>query len=230
MNESSDMQNGIVESTAKTIVDYNLDTAIDISELGLDSLLDESLFRDLPIVKIFYGVTKTSIAIREKHLLKKTLIFINQLNNNGISNKNYQEYKEKLKNNDKEILRELEHALIIIDRYIDTNKNVILANLYFNYIDKKINWKQFQELSIIVDNIFLEDLKELENIYNKQALTMNDIKDRISFRRLKVQNLVEDIESTLRASNGSIGFYYNENDYRITELGNLLFKYGLNNY
>ena len=128
MNESSDMQNGIVESTAKTIVDYNLDTAIDISELGLDSLLDESLFRDLPIVKIFYGVTKTSIAIREKHLLKKTLIFINQLNNNGISNKNYQEYKEKLKNNDKEILRELEHALIIIDRYIDTNKNVILAN------------------------------------------------------------------------------------------------------
>lgn len=230
MNESSDMQNGIVESTAKTIVDYNLDTAIDISELGLDSLVDESLFRDLPIVKIFYGVTKTSIAIREKHLLKKTLIFINQLNNNGISNKNYQEYKEKLKNNDKEILRELEHALIIIDRYIDTNKNVILANLYFNYIDKKINWKQFQELSIIVDNIFLEDLKELENIYNKQALTMNDIKDRISFRRLKVQNLVEDIENTLRASNGSIGFYYNENDYRITELGNLLFKYGLNNY
>ena len=108
------------------------------------------------------------------------------------------------------------------------NKNEILANLYFNYIDKKIDWEQFQELSIIVDNIFLSDLEELEKIYQKRAITMNDINNKISFRRLRVQNLVEDIESMLRMPNGSIGMYYNENDYQITLLGTLLYEYGLN--
>ncbi len=228
MDEIKNMETDIVQSTAKTIVDYNLDTAIDFAEIGIDSFLDESLFQDLPLVKAVYGIAKTGLAVREKYLLKKTLVFINQLNSNGVSNENYQEYKEKLKSNDKFILKELENALIIIDRYVDIKKSIILANLYFNYIDKKMDWEQFQELSIIIDNIFLADLNELEDIYSKQAITMNEIKNKISFRRLKVQNLVEDIDSILRMSNGRTGVFYNEKDYRITELGNMLFKYGLN--
>lgn len=229
MQEDTELKlSNIVESTANTIVNYNVDTAMDLSEIGIDSLLDDSIFKEIPIVKTIYGVAKTGFAIREKHMLKKTLVFINQLNNNGLSNEKYIEYKEKLKNKDEFAFKELEYALIIIDRYVELNKNIILANLYFNYIDKKIDWNQFQELSIIVDNIFLSDLEELEKIYQKRAITMNDINNKISFRRLRVQNLVEDIESMLRMPNGSIGMYYNENDYQITLLGTLLYEYGLN--
>lgn len=229
MQEDTELKSSnIVESTANTIVNYNVDTAMDLSEIGIDSLLDDSIFKEIPIVKTIYGVAKTGFAIREKHMLKKTLVFINQLNNNGLSNEKYIEYKEKLKNKDEFAFKELEYALIIIDRYVELNKNIILANLYFNYIDKKIDWNQFQELSIIVDNIFLSDLEELEKIYQKRAITMNDINNKISFRRLRVQNLVEDIESMLRMPNGSIGMYYNENDYQITLLGTLLYEYGLN--
>lgn len=229
MQEDTELKlSNIVESTANTIVNYSVDTAMDLSEIGIDSLLDDSIFKEIPIVKTIYGVAKTGFAIREKHMLKKTLIFINQLNNNGLSNEKYIEYKEKLKNKDEFAFKELEYALIIIDRYVELNKNIILANLYFNYIDKKIDWNQFQELSIIVDNIFLSDLEELEKIYQKRAITMNDINNKISFRRLRVQNLVEDIESMLRMPNGSIGMYYNENDYQITLLGSLLYEYGLN--
>lgn len=229
MQEDTELKSSnIVESTANTIVNYNVDTAMDLSEIGIDSLLDDSIFKEIPIVKTIYGVAKTGFAIREKHMLKKTLVFINQLNNNGLSNEKYIEYKEKLKNKDEFAFKELEYALIIIDRYVELNRNIILANLYFNYIDKKIDWNQFQELSIIVDNIFLSDLEELEKIYQKRAITMNDINNKISFRRLRVQNLVEDIESMLRMPNGSIGMYYNENDYQITLLGTLLYEYGLN--
>lgn len=229
MQEDTELKlRNIVESTANTIVNYNVDTAMDLSEIGIDSLLDDSIFKEIPIVKTIYGVAKTGFAIREKHMLKKTLVFINQLNNNGLLNEKYIEYKEKLKNKDEFAFKELEYVLIIIDRYVELNKNIILANLYFNYIDKKIDWNQFQELSIIVDNIFLSDLEELEKIYQKRAITMNDINNKISFRRLRVQNLVEDIESMLRMPNGSIGMYYNENDYQITLLGTLLYEYGLN--
>ena len=227
MNEEKYEIDNIVESTANTIVNYNLDTAIDFSEIGLDSLLDESILNEVPLIKTAYGIAKTGFAIREKHMLKKTMIFIDKLNKNGVSNQNYKEYKEKLKAKDGFLMRELEHVLIIVDRYIELNKNKILANLYFNYIDKQIDWKQFQELSIIVDNIFLSDLAELESIFMKKAITMNDINNKISFRRLKTQNLIEDIESMRRRANGSIGMYFNENDYQITLLGELLFKYGV---
>lgn len=220
--------NNIVESTAETIVNYNMDTMMDFSEIGIDSFLDDSIFRDVPLVKTVYGLTKTGFAIREKHMLKKTLAFINQLNSNGLSSEKYNDYKEKLKNKDKFLFKELEYVLIIIDRYVELNKNIILANLYFNYIDGKISWNQFEDLSIIVDNIFLSDLTELKYIYEKRAITMNEIENKISFRRLRVQNLVEDIESRLRKPNGNIGFYYNKNDYKITNLGDILYKYGLN--
>lgn len=228
MNEEKYGIDNIVESTANTIVNYNLDIAIDFSEIGLDSLLDESILKEVPLIKAAYSIAKTGFAIREKHMLMKTLIFIDQLNKNGVSNENYIEYKKKLKAKDKFLMKELEHVLIIVDRYVELNKNKILANLYFNYIDKQIDWEQFQELSIIVDNIFLSDLPELENIFMKKAITMNDINNKISFRRLKTQNLIEDIESMRRRSNGSIGMYFNENDYKITLLGELLFKYGVN--
>lgn len=228
MNEEKYGIDNIVESTANTIVHYNLDTAIDFSEIGLDSLLEESILKEVPLIKTAYSIAKTGFAIREKHMLKKTMLFIDKLNKNGVSNQNYIEYKEKLKAKESFLMRELEHVIIVIDRYIELNKNEILANLYFNYIDKKIDWEQFQELSIIVDNIFLSDLLELENIYMKKAITMNDINNKISFRRLKTQNLIEDIESMRRRSNGSIGMYFHENDYQITLLGELLFKYGVN--
>lgn len=218
----------IIQSVADTIINYNLDTAIDISELGIDSLLDESLLKEIPIIKTVYGLTKTGFAIREKHMLKKTLTFINQLNSDGLSSKEYNDYKEKLKNKDKSLFKELEYVLIIIDRYVELNKNAILANLYFNYIDKKINWSQFQELSIILDNIFIEDLDELEIIYQKREITMNDINNKVKFRRLKTQNLVEDIETMLRMPDGGIRHFFDENDYQITNLGDILYKYGLN--
>ena len=227
MNEEKYEVENIIESTANTIVNYNLDAAIDLSEIGLNSLLDDSILKEMPLIKTAYGVVKTGFAIREKHMLKKTLFFIDKLNKNGVSNQNYIDYKKKLKTKDKFLMKELEHVLIIIDRYIELNKNEILANLYFNYIDKKIDWEQFQELSIIVDNIFLSDLPELENIYTKKSITMNDIKNKISFRRLKTQNLVEDIELIRRRSNGNIGMIYNKNDYQITLLGESFYKYGV---
>lgn len=217
----------IVDLTAQTIIECNTDTFIDYAELGIDKLLDIEDFQNTPIVKPIYGILKTCYAIREKHMLKKTLEFIVSLNNNTINNENYNEYKEKLKNKDKTLYKELEHILIIIDRFIDVNKTKILAKLYLNYIDKQISWNEFQELSIILDNLFLNDIDELEHFYNNNELSMNDIKNEFSVRRLKTLNLIEDIQSSSRDMFDNINICYTENDYRITCLGNILFKYGI---
>ena len=219
------MEDKIIQSTANSIINANTDLLIDIGEITIDNLLDDSVIQQIPFIKTICSIAKTGLAIRDKHMVKKLLNFIIQLNSNTLDNENYNQYKEDLRNNDKKLYKELEYVLIIIDRFIQEKKTLILANLYYNYIDNKITWEEFEQLSIILDNIFIDDLVELQNIYMSRYITMNQIKNRASFNRLKVQNLVEDIPNLMRKSDGSIGFYYNKNDYRITDLGEKFMKY-----
>lgn len=230
LEETNTEKKDVIKSTAETIVNYNVDTAIDYTEIGLDSLLDNPILKNFPVVKTVYGLAKTGFAIREKHTLKKLIIFIDKLNKNALSSEEYKKYKEKLKKNDKSVLKELEYVLIIIDRYIEIDKNKILANLYLNYIEKNINWNQFQELSIIVDNIFIADSNELENIYVKTTITMNEVVNKNSLRRLLTQNLIEEPETTRRISynsNDCMVTYICDYDYKISQLGMNLCKFGL---
>ena len=218
----------VVESVAKTIANYSGDIVIDFLELALDSFFENPLLRELPIVKTFASIARIGFAIREKHLLRKTIIFINQLNANSIDNAKYEKYKSRIKKKDKKLYSELEIVLIIIDRLVDERKSIILANLFFNYIDRTIDWEDFLELSLIVDNLFINDIPELKMMYEKNAITMNEIVNKTSFNRLKNQNLIDDINSISRDSNGNINTRYNENDYQISVLGIRLYELGIN--
>lgn len=221
------MNNDITKNVAKSIIDYNADNIIEFGEIGLDSLLNDSILKEIPFIKTVYGITKTGFAIREKHMFNKTIQFIYYINNYGKDKDKFEEYKEELKTNNEKCLKELERVLILIDRYIDDGKVNVLAKLFLNYIENNIFWEDFVELSTILDNIFIKDLKELENIYRSNSITMNQIVDKVSFIRIKNQNLVEDIQTKIRRANGSISHVFNEYDYKISELGIKLYKYGI---
>ncbi len=223
------MNNEVTKSFAKSILEYNTDNIMELGEIGLDCLLDDSILKEIPFIKTIYGITKTGFAIREKHMFNKTIQFIQYINNLGKGNDKFEEYKKELKLNNEKCLKELERVLILIDRYIEVGKVNILARLFLNYIESNISWDDFAELSIILDNIFIKDLKELEKIYSSRYITMNQIFDKLSFRRIKNQNLIEEIQSTIREQNGSISHYFNEFDYQINELGIKLYKYGVEN-
>lgn len=128
------MENQIVNSIGNTIIDNNSDLLVDIGELGIDFVFDDSPLKEIPVVKTIYSIAKTGIAIRDRHLLNKTLIFINKLNSNNLSSEEYNEYKSKLKEKDKNIYKELEHIVIILDKLVEKEKAVILANLYTAYL------------------------------------------------------------------------------------------------
>lgn len=221
------MNNKITKDFAKSIIEYNADSIIDIGETGIDTFIDESLIKVIPVLKTLYGLAKTGFAIRENHMLSKTVRFINYINSQKKDNEKFENYKKELRGNNDKRLKELERVLVIIDRYIDENKVDILSNLFISYFEEKITWEDFIELSIVIDNIFIKDINELKNIYINNSITMNQIIDSISFKRLKNQCLVDDAQSVRRHSNGSIGHYYNEYDYQITDLGKKFYKYGV---
>jgi len=45
-------------------------TALDLGELGIDSLLDDGIFKDILIVNLVMGIGKTAQNIHERNLLQ----------------------------------------------------------------------------------------------------------------------------------------------------------------
>ena len=71
----------IIPAFETTLFDPTLsDACIDIAELGIDSLLDDDIFKSIPIVNTLVGLGKTAQNIHDRNLLRQTIKFINTFN------------------------------------------------------------------------------------------------------------------------------------------------------
>lgn len=174
----------IIPSFSSSLFNGSKDSIGDIVELGIDSLLDDGLFKDIPIVSMLVDVKKTYQNIHDRNLLKQTLAFIKQFNSGTINKEKLDKYKEMLDSDSKKAEKELGRVLIILNSTIDIEKSQMLANLYKSYINEKINWNQFCEFSEIIKMLFLSDFNVIRLICNKQILDTTKIEiypiDRLS--------------------------------------------------
>jgi len=59
------------------------DILIDIAELGLDSILDNNMLRDIPVLGTIVALCNTGTNLRERNLIRQTAIFITSFNVNS---------------------------------------------------------------------------------------------------------------------------------------------------
>lgn len=163
----------IVPSFKKSLFDSSKEVIGDITELGIDSLLDDGLFKDLPVVNLLIGVKKTAQNLHDRNLLKQALNFIKEFNSGTINEEKLKNYKEKINSNPNKAEEDLGRVLIILNSNIELEKSKMLANLYRNYINGNIIWSEFSE---IIRQLFLSDINYLEKIYEgkiKNTVTHN---------------------------------------------------------
>ncbi len=174
----------IIPSFSSSLFDGSKDSIGDIVEIGIDSLLDDGLFKDIPIVNMLVGVKNTYQNIHDRNLLKQTLAFIKQFNSGTIDQNKLIKYKELINSDSKKAEKELGRVLIILNSTVDMEKSQMLANLYKAYINEKINWSQFCEFSEIIKMLFLNDFNIIKLIYNHQVTDTSGIEiypiDRLS--------------------------------------------------
>src|SRR5699024_5263930 len=108
------------------------DACIDMAELGIDSLLDEGVFKSIPIVSVLVGSGKTAQKIEK--------------------------YKNHLDSNPKYAEEELGRVIILLNSNVDLKKSELLAKFYRSYINGDIDWSTFCELSDITSRLFISDL------------------------------------------------------------------------
>ena len=178
----------------------------DYAELGIDSVLDAGVLKDIPIISTIFGVSKVINSVHERNLIKNLLLFLNELNSGNIDKEKLTNYKARLNSNKKEAEKELGRVLIILNQTIDNDKSIMLGKVFKAYVNETINWNQFCEFSEIVNRLFLQDVDALKQIYYGRLKETSGMGDMYRIERLNSLGIIGLSTKTMMiGSNSSLG-------------------------
>ena len=181
----------LIPSFESSLFDSNLtDTAIDITELGIDSVLDDGLFKDIPIVRTVVGVAKTAQNIYDRNLLRQTAIFILEFNTGSLNSEKLLEYRQRIDSDSKLLEKELGRLMILLNNNIDLEKSKILAHFYKSYVFEQISWESFCELSDVLNRSLLVDITLLLDMNNNENYVV-PAEQKYRIDRLVSQGLIQ---------------------------------------
>lgn len=159
--------NKIVPQFQNSLFSNIADSIPDIAEFGIDSILDEGILKDFPLMSTLVGVKNVAQNLHDRNLLRQTLAFVKELNNGQLDEKKKEKYKKIIDENPKKAEAELGRVLIILNQNIELSKSKILAAIFQEYINENIDWKTFCEFSEITRMFFVDDIYDLETIYHQ---------------------------------------------------------------
>lgn len=151
------MEDSISYALSDSISDESQSVAAELMEVGLDSVMDDGLLKEVPILSLAVSLYKIGHSVQERHYVKKLAAFIDALNK-GITDEEKREYyKSKMIDNPKQRDKELEYILIILDRYIHPNKAQRLARAYLRFLNAEITWLEYAKTAETLDRLLPGD-------------------------------------------------------------------------
>ena len=180
----------LTEEFAKSLIVSTEDGIKDFLELGIDSFIEDGVLRDIPIVNSIVSGLKFAKNIYDRNLLRRTLEFINELNNGTLNKERLIAYSSTIVNNSKKCEEELGRVLIYLNSFVDKEKSIMLAKVYKAYITQKINWDEFCEFAEIISKIFIQDIQILRKIKDSDMDLIVSQDDNYRLERLHSLGLV----------------------------------------
>ena len=124
----------LVDDFEKSLFNSSENVISDYLEIGIDSLMNEGILKELPIVNTIVGVLKVGKNVHDRNLLKQTLTFINEFNNNQISDDKLERYKLTIEMNPKRCLSYITQKKGDLEeeeeKVLKENKKVIKSGRY----------------------------------------------------------------------------------------------------
>ena len=211
------MDNQNIESSlVTTIVNSQIkDIGIDILEISLDSVLDEGVLKEIPIIGSLAKLYSVGSTIQGKIFEKKILKFLYETDK--ISDEKKAKFQAEIEQNPNYRNQIGEKLLIIIDKIDDNDKSTIIGKLFRKYIEEEIDLDVFQRLASTIVNSFLPDLKILYKYKEKPQWR--------SFTSTSLQNVgLTNLSYIKPEKYDTYGNQTDGSEYTITELGDLLLE------
>jgi hypothetical protein len=203
------LETGLIMSIAS---DELTGIGADIAEVGIDSVLDQGLLKDIPILGIAAKAYSAGVTISSKLFEKKVLTFLYELSK--VSHVKRVNFVSKLNGNSKFARKVGENLLILIERINDMNKPALLARVFAAFIEQKIDHEMFTRLSSVIDGALVSDVVKLSTFRKMQYSTFASIS-------LEKQGLVY-LAVLDGGSSDKDGNETGGNRYAISELGEIL--------
>ena len=168
-----------------------LEVLTDFSEIELDSVLEDGVLKDIPIVRTVVALCKTGLNIKERIFIKQTLSFIQEFNSGSLSDEKYIEHYQKLNDNPKLAEKEMSVIINFLANSSEEELSKISARLYQAYVEGAISWNKFSELIEVNRRMFVDDYIVLK------ALKLNrpEINEKYRLSRLIGLGLVVEYDS-----------------------------------
>jgi len=150
------LQDRIVESIYSPKL---TEVAKDIGEVALDSLLDDGILKDLPIIGTIVSVFNGAMDIRDRIFIAKIARFLFRLSDVPIEQRRL--FEERTCANQK-LKRKVGMTLaLLLDRLDDIEKPDFVAWCFGAYLNDTITFEVFRRMSSAIDIAFVEDLKAI---------------------------------------------------------------------
>lgn len=215
-----------IASFSKTIKDSDLSSiAKNGMEIGIDSVINNELLKEIPIVNTLVSLIKTAYSINTYLFLKKIISFLNGIS--SISTERRNTMISKIDKSSKYKTKVGEKLLFILDKSDDTEKASLIAKAFFSFLKNTIDYSDFIKIAHIINNIFIEDFYHFIKI-NPKRLTEEDAQLYISFGLCLIVFSNPEINHFVPDTwdEGPERDYIEkgENDYIITDIGKKIMK------
>ena len=214
----------LVPAFQESLFDPSLgDACLDMAELGIDSLLDDGVWKSVPMVGLLVGLGKTAQNVHDRNLLKQTVRFINAFHAKTLSEEKKETYRARLRGDKKFAEEELGRILILLNSYVDDKRSELLGRFYGAHVNEELEWEKFCELSDVVSRVFMADIELLFDVYGGRVENTDQCEEHQADRLLALGMLYMPMKSLrLGGADDSGAVRY----LRVSKLGRLFCELG----
>lgn len=191
------------------------DMVFNTAEVALDSILDEGVLRELPIVGTLAKIARAGQSIAEELFLRKLLRFLIELK--SIPAEERVKLLERYPDGSDEQQDLGENLLLALERLDNVQKPTLLARFFAAYVREQIDYATFSRLAEALERFNLDLLPQLRWFYTREGPAIEipeEIEHELSLAGLVTVGL---------AGSGTIG---GGASYRKSSLGEQFLKIG----
>ncbi|MBI5081889.1 MAG: hypothetical protein HZC38_21605 [Chloroflexi bacterium] len=145
----------------------------ELLEIGLDSILNEGLAKDIPVLNTITTAGKVILSVRDHIFIRKVAGFLKGLQE--VLGEQRGDFLDKIEKDRKHRQYVGETLVMLLDKYDNLEKPELLAKLFAAYLKDGITYGEFMRYATSVDRAFIQDLKDLLRLYSGEHINSESI-------------------------------------------------------
>ena len=163
--KNQSLSNDLATTIAKT---GGVELPAEILEFTIDQVIDESIFKEIPIVGWLAKGVSITRSISDRIFHHKILRFLIALEK--VSESKREKFRANVENDPNFRRKVGEHLLLVLNKIDAFEKTTLLAKCFDHFLTEDIDYQYFVDLSSVIERTPLSDLCVLSTPPNKRML------------------------------------------------------------